>query len=289
MDNELIVKSIKDLCKKNNITANQLENEVGLSQGLISRWLKTTPSLDKIIDIADYFHVSLDEVVGYDKNRINDDFIKILYNKTTNKEIEWQIFNPTVDESGIKKHTKISGDEMFLSEEDFLNFYKLHKESVYYFEYMHGYVSIYAMYNYHNITDPKELKLFIQPDIQAELIEQPYEISELLPLWLKILVSLNEKAPDEIKAEELKNNFVNDTKIEIDKFSDEQLQYITSDILYKDPQMEVVFEVVNSPSFKALQKAFNTPSFKEATDIANRLNKYYLALKEQNKDSKREE
>jgi len=287
MDNELIVKSIKDLCKKNNITANQLESEVGLSQGLISRWFKTMPSLDKIIDIADYFHVSLDEVVGYDKNKFNDDFIKILYDKTMNKEIQWQTFNPSVDESGIKKYTEISGNELFLSEEEYLDFYELHKEAVYYFEYMHGYISIYAMYKYHNITNPEDLKLFIQPDIQAELIKQPFEISELLPLWLKVLVSLDEKAPDEIKAEELKNRFVNNTKTELDKCSDEQLQYITSDILYKDPQMELLFETINSPSFKALQETFNKPNFKEATDIANRLNKYYLMIKEQNKNNKK--
>ena len=68
MNNEKIVNSIKKLCKKHNITANQLECEVGLSQGLISRWLKTTPSLDKIINIADYFNVSLDEVIGRKKN-----------------------------------------------------------------------------------------------------------------------------------------------------------------------------------------------------------------------------
>ena len=34
MNNENIVKSIKNLCKENNITIGQLEKEVGLSQGL---------------------------------------------------------------------------------------------------------------------------------------------------------------------------------------------------------------------------------------------------------------
>ena len=64
MDNELLVKSIREICKSNNITPSQLEAELGFGAGLISRWTKSSPSLDKIVDIADYFNVPLDKVVG---------------------------------------------------------------------------------------------------------------------------------------------------------------------------------------------------------------------------------
>ena len=65
MDNEQLVKSIRQLCKNRNIAISQLENDLNFGAGLISRWSKNSPSIDKIVDIANYFHVSIDEVVGY--------------------------------------------------------------------------------------------------------------------------------------------------------------------------------------------------------------------------------
>ncbi len=213
MNNELLVKTIRNLCKRNNIPVSQLENELNFGAGLISRWLKSSPSIDKIIDIADYFHISLDEVVGRDRSNINSEFIKVLYERTVNKEIHWMAFDKSNDESGIKQYhetSQLNNNHIF--QEEYKKFWKTHKEISYYFEYLHGYISVYAMYSYHNITDPNKLKMFIQPDIQAELIPQPYEDKELLPLWLKILTSLDSKAPDEIKAEDLKQQFIAEIK-----------------------------------------------------------------------------
>ena len=88
MDNNRIIDSIKKLCMQNNITITKLEEQLGMSQGLISRWAKSDPSLSKIVDIADYFHVSLDEVVGY-HNVINDKFLEKLIQQTEDKTIQW--------------------------------------------------------------------------------------------------------------------------------------------------------------------------------------------------------
>ena len=77
MDNNQIVESIKAICKTRGITVTKLEETLGMSQGLISRWSKSDPSLSKIIDIANYFNLSLDEITGY-SNIINDKFIKKL-------------------------------------------------------------------------------------------------------------------------------------------------------------------------------------------------------------------
>lgn len=208
MDNEKMIESIRTLCKINNISPTKLEEELNFSQGLISRWKDKTPSLDKIVDIADYFNVTIDEVVGRDKDSINNEFIKALYNKTANKEIQWNIYDKSVDESGIKQYSEYASYDSFISEDNYEYYCETHKQKSYYFEYCNGYISIYAMYEYHDVTNPNDLKLFIQPDIQAESIEQPYDISELLPLWLKVLTSLDEKAPDEIRAEDLKQQFI---------------------------------------------------------------------------------
>lgn len=210
MDNEKLVKSIKELCQKNNISISQLERELEFSPALISRWKDKNPNLDRIVDIADHFHVSIDEVIGRDGNNINDDFLKVLYKRTSNKEILWKTFNEKSKAVGIMKFCYNYDIENFKSSEEYEDFEETHKQKSYYFEYNKGYISMYALYEYHNITSPKELKLFIQPDIKAELIPQMYEFNELLPVWLKILTTLNDNAPDEIKAEMLKSIFVNE-------------------------------------------------------------------------------
>ncbi len=206
MDNELLVKSIRDLCKKNNMAVSQLENDLNFGAGLISRWVKSSPSIDKILDIADYFHVTSDDVVG--RNNISDEFLKALYNKTYAKEIQWKSFNKNTDEYGIQQYEKMFDYELLTTAEEYEQFCNSHKQISYYFEYSSGYISIYSLYEHHYITNPKELRLFIQPDIQAELIPQSYSYAQLLPLWLKILTSLDENVPDEIKAEDLKQQFI---------------------------------------------------------------------------------
>ena len=53
------------LCAENNITINKLESELGMSQYSIGRWKSSTsPTIDKISKIAEYFHVSIDYLVG---------------------------------------------------------------------------------------------------------------------------------------------------------------------------------------------------------------------------------
>lgn len=195
MNNEIIVSSIKNLCKSNNITVGELEKTIGLSQGLVSKWLKTTPSLDKIVDIADYFHVSLDEVVGRNQCNISDMFLKILYEKTNEKQIKWY--------SNLDKYcpmVKISYDETLEG-----NFNQIS----YYSEYNNGYIIIYCIYTPDFLLAPRELKLYIQPSYNSDRIIQDYSTEELKMLWVKILNNLD-NVPDEVKAQDFKNSFINE-------------------------------------------------------------------------------
>lgn len=86
MNNEQIVNTIKSICKEHDITITKLEETLGMSQGLISRWNKSDPSLSRIINIANYFNISLDELTGY-KNTINDKFIEKLILETSNQNL----------------------------------------------------------------------------------------------------------------------------------------------------------------------------------------------------------
>lgn len=212
MDNITIVESIKELCKSNNITVSQLEKNIGLSQGLVSKWVNTTPSFDKIVDIADYFHVSLDEVVGY-CNVVNDKFLEKLINQTVNKTIKWNKYVDHNTTNQPKQHFDIFyGAQGFCSQEEADQYYDTHKEISYFVQINNIYMSLYGMYEYHNIINPSDIKLFIQPGEEAQLIEQDYSYEQLKVLWLKVLYVLGDNAPDEIKAEEFKNSFINDFK-----------------------------------------------------------------------------
>ncbi len=65
MNNEVLLSNIRELCKKNNITVAHLEKLMGMGAGTISRWNKASPSFDKIVSIARYFQISIDQLAGY--------------------------------------------------------------------------------------------------------------------------------------------------------------------------------------------------------------------------------
>ena len=208
MNNETIVNSIKTICKEHDITITKLEETLGMSQGLISRWNKSDPSISKVIDIANYFNISLDDLIGY-RNIINDRFIEKLLSQTSNKILKWHIYSNS-DSDNIPKQYYIPSDNLnFYTQEEEIEYFNTHNELSYYTPINKGFISIYACYEFDKVKAPSEIKLFIQPDENASLIFQDYTKEQLISLWLKILYTLNEEAPDVIKAEELKNSFIN--------------------------------------------------------------------------------
>lgn len=271
MNNELIVNSIKALCQEHNITITKLEETLGMSQGLISRWNKSDPSLSKIIDIANYFKISLDEVTGY-RNIINDKFINKLLLQTTNEILKWCIYNNNDNEP--KQYFEPSDNYDFISQEDANDYFNSHTELSYYTHINNGYVSIYCYYEYNRITEPIDIKLFIQPNENASLILQDYTKDQLLPLWLRILYSLNEVAPDEIKAEELKNSFIseNDNKT----FSSVKSKDINT--ILKDPSLSKLVQTFSTPEFQKLQQTFSSPEFQNAIQVANKIQQNLNAI-----------
>lgn len=208
MDNESMVKTIRELCMKNNISISQLENDLEFGAGLVSRWTKSSPSIDKIVDIADYFRVSLDEVVGY-HNVVNDKFLEKLISQTATRSIKWNSYSRDNVIQPKQYFDTSCEPQGFYSQEEADEFYNTHKEISYFAEINNVYISLYGMYEYQNIINPLEIKLFIQPGKEAQLIEQYYLYEQLKVLWLKVLYILGDNAPDEIKAEEFKNSFIN--------------------------------------------------------------------------------
>lgn len=58
-----IKERIREKCQEHNINLPKLEAELGFGKGTISKWDKSAPSIDKLIKVADYFKISLDDLV----------------------------------------------------------------------------------------------------------------------------------------------------------------------------------------------------------------------------------
>ena len=63
-----MVERISDLAKKKDISIAALEKAIGLSNGIIGKWRKQSPSCDKLKLVADYLNTTLDYLVYGEKN-----------------------------------------------------------------------------------------------------------------------------------------------------------------------------------------------------------------------------
>jgi phage transcriptional repressor len=73
-----IVDKIRALCSERTITIAELERNLGLGAGTVSRWDVRVPGIDKVQKVAEYFDVSTDYLLGRSdvpKWANNDDII----------------------------------------------------------------------------------------------------------------------------------------------------------------------------------------------------------------------
>lgn len=59
-----LYETIMQLCNLHGITKTKLERDCGFSQNSINKWTTQSPSMDKILKVANYFNVSVDYLVG---------------------------------------------------------------------------------------------------------------------------------------------------------------------------------------------------------------------------------
>lgn len=62
----MIYKKIAVLCKRQGINIARLEREVGIGNGTIARWGKSSPTVENIKKVADFFWVTVDELLSPD-------------------------------------------------------------------------------------------------------------------------------------------------------------------------------------------------------------------------------
>lgn len=67
---------IRELANKKGMSLPVLEAELGFGNGTIVRWDKSSPTAEKLQKVADYFHVSVDYLLGREGTAqvsVNDD------------------------------------------------------------------------------------------------------------------------------------------------------------------------------------------------------------------------
>lgn len=67
-----LVENIQLLCSRNNTNFKNLEKNLHLSNGTISRWDQSKPSYDKVVKVANYFNVSIDYLITGNEKCIGD-------------------------------------------------------------------------------------------------------------------------------------------------------------------------------------------------------------------------
>lgn len=268
MNNELLVKSIRELCNKNNISPSQLEVKLNFGAGLISRWAKSSPSLDKIVDIADYFHVSLDEVVGYKRSFSENQtlkFVNAIYEQTKSNGLEWYV---------LDKDHPVKYEDVYVFDEENYNGWS---KEFYYSKYKNGYFLFQIFYLEINfeITDTI-LKFYIQPDQNSHPVLQCEGEDILGDLW-QYIRSQFYGTLDEVKAEDLRNDFINNTLAPLEKLKSnpKALNEIFNTVFNQQPELINVFEKINSPEFQKMQQLFLNPEYKKALEAANKINEIY--------------
>lgn len=58
-----MVENIRALCRKNDTSIWALERELGIGNGVIARWSKSSPRVETVKQVADYFGVTVDELL----------------------------------------------------------------------------------------------------------------------------------------------------------------------------------------------------------------------------------
>ena len=63
----MILENVKRLCKQKRTSIWALEKAIGIGNGTISKWETSSPSVDKLKRVADYFGVTVDDLLREEK------------------------------------------------------------------------------------------------------------------------------------------------------------------------------------------------------------------------------
>lgn len=60
----MLLENIRRLCSKKPVSIAKLERETGIGNGTISRWDTSSPSIENVQKVADYFGVTVNDLLS---------------------------------------------------------------------------------------------------------------------------------------------------------------------------------------------------------------------------------
>lgn len=84
-----LYEKIKELAAQKHISIRQLEEKLKIANGTIRRWGKTNPSAGTIAKVADYFHVSVDYLLGREDDSKNSGPIDLTEIANSDDDAVW--------------------------------------------------------------------------------------------------------------------------------------------------------------------------------------------------------
>lgn len=105
---------LRKLIEENNISKNQLSEEIGVSRQAISQYCdgSTIPNADKLLKIAEFFNVSLDYLVGRTENFTTDDKLRFVCDYTGLNQNTVEYLREAIQHS--KAHELLGVDSDFI-------------------------------------------------------------------------------------------------------------------------------------------------------------------------------
>lgn len=59
----MLIQNIKNICALHGISVSALEKTLGFGNGTISKWAKCSPTVEKLAMVANYFGVTVDDLL----------------------------------------------------------------------------------------------------------------------------------------------------------------------------------------------------------------------------------
>lgn len=59
----MVYERIDELCRQNHMSISSLERECGLGNATIRGWKNSSPKIDNLVKVADFFHVKVDDLL----------------------------------------------------------------------------------------------------------------------------------------------------------------------------------------------------------------------------------
>lgn len=60
----MLYEKVATLCRNNNLTITKLERECKIGNGTVRGWKNSSPSIENLKKVADYFNITVDELIS---------------------------------------------------------------------------------------------------------------------------------------------------------------------------------------------------------------------------------